>query len=415
MGNVVGQVYPTSPVLNITLVNQIPDPARTGESVELSFMVENIGGVEVNDIEIELLAKYPFISIYGEDYTREITQILPYQTGTDAYIIKYEIMVDKDAVKGINDINLRIRYGDSGATVVKKFDVQVVGTEFAQIIYIDKAKIDPGKETELEFTITNVGNSPLQNLLFSWNEEGGVLLPVYADNTKYIQYLDTGESIDLVYNVIADVNTDPGLYQLDLMLRYETGDGTAEEVNTIAGVFIGGGTDFDVTFSESSEGETSLSIANIGNNPALSVTVRIPEQDNYRVSGSSSSIIGNLDKGDYTIVSFQISASPAGFQGRPFQGNQSFREAMPEGDLRVSIEYTDTTGERHIIEKMVPISFREISSDATTTAFYVRQRSNPLSTIGFYGGIIVIIIIGFALFKKRESIRKKIKKEPKHE
>ena len=74
-------------------------------------------------------------------------------------------------------------------------------------------------------------------------------------------------------------------------------------------MYVGGETDFDVAFSGSANGQTSFSVSNIGSVGASSVTVNIPKQLGWRVSGSDSAIIGNLDKGDYTIASFNLQST----------------------------------------------------------------------------------------------------------
>jgi len=407
-----------SEIISVSLINQIPDPARAGEIVELRFRVENSGGKEANNVEIELMLEYPFTEIPGEEYIKTIKTLSGFQTGEDAVIIKYKVRVDKDAVKGINEI--KIKEGKKGSITysTKAFDIEVSGREFAQIIYVDKAKLDPGKETELKFTITNIGNSPLQNLIFSWNEENGIILPVYSDDTKYIKYIDVGESSDLGYTVVADVNAVAGLYQLNLNLKFESENGTSKEINTRAGVFVGGETDFDVTFSESSAGQTSLSVANIGNNPSLSVTVRIPEQENFRVTGSTSSIIGNLDKGDYTIVSFQITQAMmrgtmdrTQSRGISEEQRQQFSQRNASNNLKVLIEYTDTTGIRRKLEKTVPIQFRSFTSGQENThagqsGAYGRQQSIWPKIIG---PMITLIIVagGIVFYRKMRSKRKR--------
>jgi len=409
-----------SEIISTSLINQIPDPARAGEMVELRFRVENLGGGEANNVEIELIPEYPFTKIPGEEYAIKIGTLSGYQTGDNAVIIKYKVRVDKDAVKGTNEIKLK--QGKTGVYSIKTFDIEVSGKEFAQIIYIDKAKLDPGKETKMKFTITNIGNSPLQNLIFSWNEENGVILPVYSDDTKYIKYIDVGESADLGYTVVADVNAVAGLYQLNLNLKFEAEDGTSNEINTKAGVFVGGETDFDVTFSESSAGQTSLSVANAGNNQALSVTVRIPEQQDFRVTGSTSSIIGNLDKGDYTIVSFQITqGSMLRVTGanvtRTTQISEEERQKLREqfsqrndsqdNNLKVLIEYTDTTGVRHTVEKEVPIQFRSIVAGEDTTDESMQVRTGFRQQQSIWPKVIIIaliLIVGFTYYKKRKSV-----------
>jgi len=405
--------------IKVSLINQNPDPARAGEILELRFMVENSGGGDASNVQYELLPKFPFVAIPREDYTRTIRTLSAYQEGDDAAIIKFDVLVDREAVKGTNDIELKRIFEGSDITTTLSYDIEVTGTEYAQIIYIDKAKLYPGNETPLKFTITNVGNSPLRDLVFSWSEEDGVILPVYSDDTKYIKNINVGESIELEYTVVADVNAVQGLYQLDLTLQYETESGVTEDMSSRAGIFVGGETDFDVTFSESSEGITSLSVANVGNNPAYSVTVRIPEQSNYRVSGSTSTIVGNLDKGDYTIVSFQISQSSSAvssgvdFSKMAPEERAAMRErtsqAMGSGNnLEVHLEYTDTTGIRHVLEKDVPIQFREAGSGTTTptTRFgSPHGASSPYTTYMMYGVIAVLVVVVLVGYRKREKIK----------
>ncbi|MFH0832479.1 MAG: COG1361 S-layer family protein [Candidatus Aenigmatarchaeota archaeon] len=403
----------TTTYIDASLISQNPDPAGSGDTVELRFMVQNLGGKDANNVQFELVPKYPFAKISGENYVTDVSTIKGYQQGVDAIIIKYRVSVDSNAIQGENQIELKETY--SGLTVTKKFNVSVTGTEFAQIIYIDKAKIMPGEETPLTFTITNVGNSLLRNLVFSWNEEDSVILPVYSDDTKYIKKIDVNDSVDLTYTVVANVNADPGLYRLNLNLKYETESGSTQEMNTEAGVFVGGETDFDVTFSESTAGQTSLSVANTGNNPAMSVTVRIPEQNNFMVSGSTSSIIGNLDKGDYTIVSFQITQAGMMSGNRTIPRQQQMNATMPDqntqnNNLKVLVEYTDTTGVRHSVEKDVAINFRS----STNSTFVVGQGFGQRTQTDLTPYILLaLIVVGFVCYKKREKLKQIIGKMKK--
>jgi len=398
--------------LNVSLVSQSPDPAKAGEMVELKFMVENTGGQPTNNLKFELLTQYPFVEIPGEEYTKTVTALQAYQVGADAVPVKYKVRIDKDAIKGTNEIKLKISEEGSDISVIDDFSIYVTGSENAQTIYLDKSLLSPGEETPIKFTITNAGSSPLQNLVFSWSEANSYILPVYSDNTKYIKYIDVGKSADLDYTVVADVNADPGLYKLDLTLTYENDQGVSQQMTMKTGIFIGGETDFDVTFSESSAGQTSLSVANTGNNPAFSVTVRVPSQQNYAVTGSTSSIIGNLDKGDYTIVSFQISQAGALAGIRMNRTAGQTPAPSQDNNLKVTIDYTDTTGKRHTLEKSVPIQFR--TTDSTTQTAYgtfnsSRQQSSALMSYLPYI-IVVAAIAGVVCYWKRDFVRSRIGK-----
>jgi len=399
-----------SPLIKVTLLNQDPTPARAGDTAELRLRVENTGGGTVENLELEVVQNYPF-TVIDSPPLQNLGTLYAYQTGKNYINTQYKLKIDKDAVKGKHELKVRYRYDDQEWISVS-FNIDVTSKEFAQIIYVDKAKIEPGKETEMKFTITNIGNAPLQNMVFSWSEADGVILPVFSDDTKYIKYLDVGDSTELKYTVMADVNAQPGLYQLDLNLKYESLTNTTSTViKTKAGVFVGGETDFDVAFSQSSQGQTSLSVANTGNNPAQSVSVRIPEQPNFRVAGSNSAIIGNLDKGDYTVVSFQITQSTGNFTGvnRQRQSSQNSQAlnlqnltSARSNNLRVVIDYTDTTGERRSIEKNVEIQFRPDAASQTSANVRANSQTSIFSSWIFY--IILIAVAGAGWYFRKKII-----------
>jgi len=179
--------------------------------------------------------------------------------------------------------------------------------------------------------------------------------------------------------VIADTNAQPGLYKLNLYLTYEDSiSNRTNKISTIAGVYVGGGTDFDVSFSDNANSQMSFSIANIGSNPASSVSVIIPQQPGWRVTGSNSVIIGNLNKGDYTVAGFKVQSSTSNmtsqdnfqnnFQNRTGRSNNSNQGRPMQRSMNSSsdtvlmqIAYTDTMGERKIVEKQVNVGFSEHS------------------------------------------------------
>jgi hypothetical protein len=412
------------PALQISLLNQDPSPANAGSTVTLRFKVENSGGKQIDSVDVQLVEDYPF-TVADSQPIKTVNNIGAYQAANNYATLEYTVKIDKDAPQGTHDLRLKYRVDNGDWITATGYTVDVANKQYAQIIYVDKARISPGKETQINFTIVNVGNAPLQNMVFSWQEPTGTILPVYSSDTKYVKYLDAGQSVVLSYTVMADVNANPGLYQLNLDLESESTTGTATSiVSTKAGVFVGGETDFDVAFSQSSQGQTSLSVSNIGNNPALSVSVVVPQQQGFRVEGTNSAIIGNLDKGDYTTVSFQIASTAASsFNGtggqrqrtaneslragqtgssqtsafaRNFNGSNlnASREAMGGNNLLVDIYYTDTTGERQVVEKSVPIQFSSSSSVAggTTASFSGRtQQASSKTTLYWIIGIVVVI------------------------
>ncbi|VVB81560.1 Uncharacterised protein [uncultured archaeon] len=401
------------PIISLTLINQDPQPVKAGDVVEVRLQVQNTGEAEAQDWNIEALPDYPFTLVEGQSAKQTITSLPRSPEVASTKVIIYRFKVDKDATRGFYDLAFTYSMKGAEGGAEKDFQIEVTSGGVAQITY-EPTAISPGKLTDLVFTIKNTGKAPLNNLIFSWTEADNTILPVGSDNTQHISSLGIGESATLTYKTIASTTAEPDVYTMDLKLQYDAANQT-ETYTTKAGIFIGGETDFDVTFSESTKGTTSLAISNIGTNRALSVTVRVPDQEGFKVTGTTDAILGNLDKGDYTIASFQIrpAGRPTTQQGATQQGTPQ-KTGAPQFDansrknLTVIIDYTDTTGARITVKKTVPIQFSALN--ATTTGTFPGRTQTTTTSWTKYAYIIVAIgaILGlvYYIYKKWGSKRK---------
>jgi len=419
--------------ISLSLINQDPDPAIAGDTVELRIGIQNIGGKAAEDLVAELVPEYPFTLVSGEDAVQDIGLVQGYQgyyESSSMKIIRYNVKVDKDATAGT--YNLKIKYYEKGVytSTEQSLPVVVKNRESAEIIHIDKTTLVPGHQSSLKFSINNVGNAPLRDLTFSWENEDDIVLPVGSDNTRYIKYLDVGESADIEYQVIADTNADAGLYKLNLHLTYENSlNSSTTQIETIAGIYVGGGTDFDIAFSESSSNQMSFTVANIGSNPAFSVSIIIPEQSGWKVTGSNSMIIGNLNTGDYTVASFNLQSTQASSQAMPqfppgqvgrqranmtenaTARNATTQSTASQNTLKFQIAYTDTMGTRTIVEKEVAMNQQSsasnnstISSTGSTPYFGARSQQSFFSKYKWYiVALVVVIILGVFYGKYRRG------------
>ncbi|MBU4374781.1 MAG: hypothetical protein KKD69_06045 [Euryarchaeota archaeon] len=114
-------------------------------------------------------------------------------------------------------------------------------------------------------------------------------------------------------------------------------------------------------------GSFSLNVANVGVSTASAVTVTIPRQKNFSSTGSSSSVLGNLNPGDYTSAIFQLAKTKE-------TGN----------NLEVAIQYTDTSGQRHTITKSLPV---ELSQAGAQT-----KSANTNYTTWVAAAIVILVI-----------------------
>lgn len=366
--------------LSIELVNQDPDPATAGNFVDIRIGVENTASMISEDMVLELFEEFPFSVAGGESTVKEVGTLDSYQSGDNYKILKFRVLVDKDAKAGEYDLNFwQFSKNNKDDGIKKSITIDLKTKESAEIIRIDKTDLLPGKMTPLKFAITNVGSAPLRDISFSWINEDGIILPVGSDNTQFIKYMEIGETVEIEYNVIADSNADAGLYKLDLSLSYEDSlDGDVAGFSTVAGIYVGGITDFDIAFSEISNGEVAFSVANIGSNPASSVSVIVPEQQGWTVSGSNSRIIGNLNVGDYTVASFGLQSSARGNVPSSEKTQDTSDKTLSREDflaqrnsgspqnsqnsLKMQVAYTDTMGNRNIVEKNIAMKSQNLMS-----------------------------------------------------
>jgi hypothetical protein len=407
-----------SSYVQVNLTNQNPDAARPGEPVELTVSVQNVGRTDLKGIAVTVNPEYPFTKVSGETLEKDVSYLNARQDDNDAAVLKFKLMTDANASEGTYNLDITTTAKDSGSssntiTTTKTIQLEVRGKEYAQIVTINKANIDIAKEEPLEFIITNTGASPLKNMVFSWKDTKGVILPVYSDNTKYIKYLEPGQSVTVAYSVMADVNANPGLYTLDVNLSFEDYESNEKSIQTTAGLFVGGETDFDVSFSENDAGDISLSVANVGNNMAYSVKVSVPKQEGYRTIGSSSTIVGNLEKGDYTIASFNVASTQAADRSAATssenaksseEGENVTSASMDSNPLKVQIEYTDAKGERITVDKEVKL---EMTSGNMTARG--AEAADKGSGIGSYLLYIVLIVLAGGIFvyrRRKQGVKK---------
>jgi hypothetical protein len=151
----------------------------------------------------------------------------------------------------------------------------------------------------------------------------------------------------------------------------------------------------------------------------------IPDQSGWKVSGSNSVIIGNLDKGDYTVASFTLQSTASsvpqtGGAQRNVTGNGGFpqRSASGSSSLMVSISYTNTMGNRESVVKTVSMSSSNLGSNNSTTSNYPtgpygnfpggrRTNSTPVLTYALciIGAIwLILVFLGYMKYRREKTV-----------
>lgn len=394
--------------LDITSLNQNPDPVYAGDIVEVAISLKNIGYglLDDKDIYLQIKDEFPFTVI--SEHKIDLNQIF----SSNDYVATQKIKLKIDPNTKAGDYELTIKEVNGNTIIEHSINISVASNTNIEVISIDKNSIKPGEIQNITFKIKNVGSTNLRNIEFSWENSDLVLLSVNGDNKMFIDSLKTNEEKNVIFTIRASSAASADLYQIDIIITYEnTKTSTTTKETSNAGLYIGGETDFDLTFDEKSNSEYIFTIANIGANDANAVKVSIDNNSNWKTSSKSSEMIGTLSMGDYTTFSFEFT-----------------RDA--KDNLILRIDYTDTSGNRKSEIRSI-----NIKSDTNSNSTFIQrnlenmnagasntQRGGPMSgiasgisTLKTWGSYTLYILFGaLGIFILLKLYKKKIVKKVKN-
>ncbi|MCX6741917.1 MAG: hypothetical protein NTX24_01940 [Candidatus Pacearchaeota archaeon] len=277
----------------------------------------------------------------------------------------------------------------------------------ASIVSQDPSPAAPGEYVNIIFQLTGVDSSECDGAKFGIipeypfslddNESTRILESnIYAPNSK--------EVWTIPYKIRVDKDAING--ENDLKVRYNEGnsdDWNTYSTKTFNITIQDSRTSFDAVIQETSGSEVSIAIANTGRYTANSMIVRIPEQDNFKVSGTNGQMVGNLDSGDYTIVGFTVTQNIQRTLGTtsPPSTNQK--------NLKVQIDYTDGIGERRTSVIELPLEGNSASANSTASfpngnGFGARRQNTSIFSLWYFWVIIVVLLlVGFGFYNKYKT------------
>lgn len=281
----------------------------------------------------------------------------------------------------------------------------------ATLLNQDPVSAEPGSYANLLFKLENWGTQEMDNAAFTLVQAFPFTLDPGANATAQLGTVGSlavgSTSYFVKYKVKVDENAVGGenqvkiLFGNDTMLSQQTFNVSVSDPRT----------DFDVLTQGSSSAasttalaSTNLVVANIGDNTAFSTVVSIPDQAGFRVSGDYASIVGNLNAGDYTLVSFTVVPTNATADASTSQSGRR--------NLTVDVSYTDGLGIRRTAVKQVSIDVSGLSSGFAAGRTRTTTGSNgsfqlfgstglTYITIGVVGIVAIVLLFKFVGRKKK--------------
>jgi hypothetical protein len=270
---------------------------------------------------------------------------------------KFRIYVNPEAIEGDYYFNVFVTYrglqtdiSNTPMMVTNKLEEQILTIKGKPMIMIVNSSLDivaPTSKNTETLTFKNTGTGTVQNAVLEINlaNTNSVFSILGGGKQFSLGTLKAGDVSTITFNLAVDIAARPGVYNIPVKI---TGQNNYSSDN-IMGLVVAGMTNFDISYVETL-GSFSLNVANVGISPASAVAVNLPRQKNFSITGATSSVIGNLNPGDYTSANFQMTKTPGG-------GN----------NLELEILYTDTSGQRHTVTKSLPVTLASTGTQTRST------------------------------------------------
>ena len=364
-------------------------PVYPGDTTYVYVPIQNMGfGNFMEDVTVKLAPK-DNASANAVTLLNDIYSLGTISDWGDQRTAKFRIYVNPDVVEGDYYFNVFITYkglqtdsSNQQMSATTKLDDQILtirGKPMIMLVNSTISTVAPGSKNTETLTFKNTGTGTVQNAVAEINiDSTDSAFSVLGGGKQFsLGTMKSGDFASITFNLAVDVAAHPGVYNIPVMITGQNNYST----NNLIGLVVAGITDFDVSYVET-VGSFSLNVANVGISPASAVAVNLPRQKNFSITGSSTSVLGNLNPGDYTSAPFQITKTAGA-------GNV----------LEFEIQYTDTSGQRHTITKSLPVT---LSSTST--------QSRGTSSTNYTLWIVIVVII-LVLYWQRGKITTYFKKQ----
>ncbi len=351
-------------------------PVYPGDTTYVYVPIQNMGfGNFMEDVTVKLAPK-DNASINAVTLLNDIYSLGTISDWGDQRTARFRIYVNPDVVEGDYYFNVFITYkglqtdsSNQEMSATTKLDDQILTIRGKPMIMLVNSTIGivaPGSKNTETLTFKNTGTGTVQNAVAEINiDSTDSAFSVLGGGKQFsLGTIKSGDVVSITFNLAVDVAAHPGVYNIPVMITGQNNYST----NNLIGLVVAGITDFEVSYVETM-GSFSLNIANVGISPASAVAVSLPRQKNFSVTGSSTSVIGNLNPGDYTSAIFQITKTAGTGNGLEFE-----------------IQYTDTSGQRHLITKYLTV---ELSSSGSQAGNATGSTNYTLWLVG----VVIILVI----------------------
>lgn len=311
--------------LDITLLNQDPDPAEQGEYLDLRWKVVKRGNKQMEDITFNLELEYPFFFDQTDEAEKKLGSWKGYSDDKEYYILHYRVRVDDEALEDTYDIKLKISHDIDGVYVAKEFEIEVGDKKNPEFV-LGNLVTSPIKlladtdENKLQATLENIGDENAETVRMELELPEG-FTPTYGYSTRAnLGIVEAGGSKTGTFYVNLDETVSQGEYDGMITIHYKEANDDDNEYKIIKlplSIPVNGKPMFSIesvktipeTIREGNDVRLLLTIKNTGAKEAESVSIRAFKESSQPFEfEEKSDFIGKLKPGETgeAVLKFKI-------------------------------------------------------------------------------------------------------------
>ncbi|MFT4343517.1 MAG: COG1361 S-layer family protein [Candidatus Woesearchaeota archaeon] len=379
--------------IQVSLVNQEPDPVEPGQYIRVRFKFENLGTESTQPITVGLVPAYPFSLVRESDREKNIGSLLRRQVGVEGQIVEWRLKIDKDAPDGPTPID--IYYSEQTAVQSRvifedRFFVNVRGSDTileVEDIRTQPDRLVPGQQGELTLSLRNVGASFIKDVAVGLDLAELDFATVGSTSERIISRIDGGEVVDVTFTVIPSSSMALGAYQIPLHLRFKDNINNNYEHHATFGVLLESPVEYILVvdsqdvFMKGQTGDVTLRISNPGLNNIKLMTMELAESRYYDILSSSQIYVGRVDSDDFESITYKLHVHDASDDLR-----------VP---LRLVLNYMDDYNVMHSVDEEVML--RLYTEDEARLYGFISP--------GGIGGTLILLIMlagigGFVWYRR---------------
>ena len=382
--------------INITMLNQEPDPVEPGEVVELRFNVQNFGSDNAEEFQMEIMPEFPF-SMYVGTAVKSLGTIFGRQMGvTRSATVYYKIKVGEDAVDGDNDLYIRFKYKKGIQEIAwtkyyNPFKVRIRPRE--PILFIDSVEtlpeqIAPGEKGIVNVKLKSIVNSLVKNVKATLQIDSLPFVPLGSSNEKVIKQIQPKGEAVLSFDLTPEASAEAKYYKIPLKLEYYVNGKEYNktnyigiEVNEIPDVYAI--IDSTAIYQRKQPGKITIKFVNKGSSDIKFLNSVLKQSDDYDIISSDKVYIGNIDSDDYETADYEVYIK------------------SKKRDVDLLLQYTFLDANNKEYAKDIKLKLKIYSTSEAKKFGLIKSSSGT----GIFIIIIIIIAGGYFYIKKIKKVK----------